>query len=154
MDCSMPGFLEFHNILQYAQTHVHCVCDAIQSSHPLSPPFPPAFKFSQALRSFSMSWLFASGDQSVGTSDSASVLPMNSQDWFLLGLTSLISLLTKGLSWIFSSTVVQKHEFFGTQSSLRSCSHILPWKTITLTRWPFVCTKWCLCFVICCLGLS
>ena len=67
--------------------------------------------------------LFASGGQSIGVS--ASVLPMNIQDWFPLGLTGWISLLSKGLSRVFSSTTVQKHQFFGIQLSLWSNSHIL-----------------------------
>ena len=68
--------------------------------------------------SFPMSWLFASGGQSIGASASASVLAMNIQGWFHLGLTSLISLQSKGLSRVFSSTAVWKHQFFGTQLSL------------------------------------
>ena len=91
--------------------------------------------------SFPTSWLFTSGDQSIGASTSASVLPMNIQDWFPLGLTSLISLLSKGLSRVFSSTTVRKHEFFSSQLSLCSNSHIHTWlleKTIALTIWIFV----------------
>ena len=65
--------------------------------------------------SFLMIWLFASGGQSIGTSASASVLPMNIQDWFPLRLTGLISLQSKGLSRVFSNTTVQKHKFFSTQ---------------------------------------
>ena len=65
--------------------------------------------------SFLMSWLFASGGQSIGASAWASVLPMNIQDWLPLGLTGLISLLSKGLSRVFPSTTVQKHQFFGAQ---------------------------------------
>ena len=64
--------------------------------------------------SFPMSWLFMSDDQSFGASASASVLPMNIQGWFPLGLTGLISLLSKGLSRVFSSTTVRKHQFFST----------------------------------------
>ena len=70
---------------------------------------------------------FASGGQSIGVSASASVLPMNIQDWFPLVLTDLISLQSKGLSRVFSSTIVQKHQFFGTQISLWSNSHIRTW---------------------------
>ena len=69
--------------------------------------------------SFQMSQFFASGGQSIGTSASASILPMNIQGWFPLGLTGLISLLSKGLSRIFSSTTVQKHQFFDAQLSFR-----------------------------------
>ena len=65
--------------------------------------------------SFPMSQFFASGGQSIGVSASASVLPVNIQDWFHLGLTGLISLLSKGLWRVFSNTTVQKHQFFGIQ---------------------------------------
>ena len=68
--------------------------------------------------SFQMSQFFASSGQSIGVSASASVLPMNIQDWFPLGWTSLISLQSKGLSKVFSNTTIQKHQFFGTQLSL------------------------------------
>ena len=77
-----------------------------------------------ASESFSMSRLFTSGGQSIGASASASVLPVNIQDWFPLGLTGLISLLSKGLSRIFSSTTIRKHHFFCMQPSLWSNSHI------------------------------
>ena len=80
-----------------------------------------------ASRSFPMSWLFASGGQRIGASASASVLPTNIQGWFPLGLTGLISLVSKGLSRVFSSTIVLKHIFFGTQPSLWSSSHIHTW---------------------------
>ena len=71
--------------------------------------------------SFPMSWLFTSGDQRIGASASASVLPMNIQGWFHLGLTALI-LQSKGLSRDFSNTTVQKHPFFGSQPYLWSNS--------------------------------
>ena len=74
-------------------------------------PFP-------ASGSFPKSWLFASGGKRIAALASASVLPMNIQNWFPLGLTGLISLLSKGLSRVFSSTTVQRQQFFGTQSSL------------------------------------
>ena len=80
--------------------------------------FPPS-------GSFPMSQPFASGGQSIGAS--ASILPINIQDWFPLGLAGLISLQSKGLSSIFSSTTVQKHQFFSTQVSLWSNSHIHTW---------------------------
>ena len=75
--------------------------------------------------SFPMSWLLTSGAQSIGAS--ASVLPMNIQGWFSLGLTDLISFLSNGLSRVFSSTTVCKHQFFGTQPSLWSNTHICTW---------------------------
>ena len=74
--------------------------------------------------SFQMSHLSASGGQSIGASASASVLPMNIQGLFTLGLTSLISLLSKELAKIFFNTMVKKHQFFSAQLSLRSNSHI------------------------------
>ena len=89
--------------------------------------------------SFPMSQFFASGGQSIGAS--ASVLPMDIQDWFPLGLMDLISLQSRGLSRVFSSTTDQKHHFFGIQPSLWSNSHIHPWlleKSIALTIQTFV----------------
>ena len=77
--------------------------------------------------SFPTCGLFVSGGQGFGTSASASVLPMNIQDWFPLGWTDWISLLSKGLSRVFPSTTVQKHQFFGFQPSLWSNSHICTW---------------------------
>ena len=68
-----------------------------------------------------------SGGQSTGASTSASVLPMNTQDWFPLGWTGWISLQAKGLSKVFSNTTVQKHQFFGAQLSLQSNFHIHTW---------------------------
>ena len=77
--------------------------------------------------SFPMSWLFTSGGHSIWASASASVLPMNIQGWFPLGLTGLIFLLSKRFSRVFSSTTVRKHQFFRTQSSLWSNSHFCTW---------------------------
>ena len=77
--------------------------------------------------SFLRSRLIASSGQSIGASVSASILPMNIQGWFPLGLTGLIPLLSEGLSRVFSSTPVQKHQFFGTQPSLWSNCHIHTW---------------------------
>ena len=90
-------------------------------------PFSSPLQSFPASGSFQMSQLFASGDQSIGVSASASVLPMNIQDWLPLGLTGWISLLSKGLSRVFSKTTIQKHQFFGTQLSLWSSSHIHTW---------------------------
>ena len=77
--------------------------------------------------SFQMSQFFASGGQSIGVSVSTSVLPMNTQDWFPLGWTGWISLQSKGFSRVFSNTIVHKHQFFCTQLSLWSSSHIHIW---------------------------
>ena len=86
IDCSVPGFPVPHQLPEPTQTHVHHVGDAIQPSHPLSSPSPPP-----SIRSFPVSQLFASGGQRTGISGSTSVLPMNVQDWFPLGLTGLFS---------------------------------------------------------------
>ena len=81
-------------------------------------PFSSCLQSFPAAGSFPMSQLFASGGQSIGVSASTSVLPMNTQDWSPLGWTGWISLQSKGLSRVFSSTTVQKHQFFGAQLSL------------------------------------
>ena len=90
-------------------------------------PFSSCLQSFPASGSFQMSRFFASGSQSIGVSASASVLPMNIQDWFPLGLTDWISLQSKGLSRVFSNTTVQKRQFFGAQLSLQSNSHIHTW---------------------------
>ena len=105
-----------HLLLELAQTHVHCVSDAIQPSHPLLSPPPPAFSLSQHQGFFQMSQFFASGGQNIGVP--VSVLPMTIHDWFPLGWTGWISLQSKGLSRVFSNTTVQKHQFFSVQFSL------------------------------------
>ena len=81
-------------------------------------PFSSCHQSFPASGSFQMNQLFASGSQSIGASASASVLPMNIQDWFPLGWTVWISLQSKGFSRVFSNTTVQKHQFFGAQPSL------------------------------------
>ena len=107
MDCSTPGFPVHLQILEFIQTHVHWIGDAIQPSRPLSSPsshlqyFPPS-------GSLQMSQFFASGGQSIGVSALAPVLPMNIQGWFPLGWTGWISLQSKRLSRVFFSTTVQK----------------------------------------------
>ena len=88
-------------------------------------PFSSCRQSLPASESFPMSQLFAWGGQSTGVS--ASVLPMNTQDWSPLGWTSWISLQSKGLSRVFSNTTVQKHQFFSTQLSSLSNSHIHKW---------------------------
>ena len=90
-------------------------------------PFSSRPQSFPASGSFPMSHFFASGGQSIGASASASVLPMNIHGWFPLEWTGLISLQSKGLPWVFSSTTFQKHQFFNTQPSLWSNSHIRIW---------------------------
>ena len=126
MDCSTPGFPVLHYLLEFAQTHVHWVGDNTQSLSSLT-PFSSCPQIFPTSESFPVSWLFISGGQSIRASVSTSVLPMNIQDWFPLGLTGLISLLSKELSRVFFSTTVQKHQFFGAQPSLWFNSHICTW---------------------------
>ena len=85
--------------------------------------------------SFQTNQFFTSGGQSTRVSASASVLPMNIQDWFPVGLTGLITLQSKGLSRVFSNTTVQKHQFFGAQFSLYSNAHIHTWPLETPNLW-------------------
>ena len=115
MDCSTPGLPVHHQLPELTQTHVHWVGDAIQLSHPLLSPSPSAFNLSQHHSLFQ--WVSSSQQvaKALGVSASASVLPMNIQDWFPLGWTGWISLQSKGLSRVFSNTTVQKHQFFGAQ---------------------------------------
>ena len=127
-DCSTPDFPEVvhHQLLELTQTHVHRVGDAIQPSHPLSSTFPSAFDLSQQ-QGLSKSPFSASGGQSIGASVSSSVVNIIWKEYS--GLISCrmegwISLLSKELSRVLSNTTVQKHQFFGTQLSLWSNSHI------------------------------
>ena len=113
-----------HQHPEFTQTHFYQVGDAIQPSHPLSSPSPPAPQSLPASESFPMSQLFTWGAQSFGVPASASVLPMNTQDWSPLGWTGWISLQSKGLSRVFSNTTVQKHQFFSAPLSSQSNSHI------------------------------
>ena len=140
MDCGMPAFPVYHQLPEPTQTHIYCIGDAIQPSHPVIPfsshlqPFP-------ASESFQMSQLFASGGQSIGVSASTSVPPMNTQDLSPLGWTGWISLQSKRL---FKS-LLQNHSskalilwcsaFFIVQLS-HPC--VTTGNTIALTRWSFV----------------
>ena len=117
MDCSTPGFPIHHQLPELAQSHVHRVGDAIQPSHPVI-PFCSCPQSYPASGSFPTNKFFTSCGQSIAVSASASVLPMNIQGWFPLGLTGWISLQSKALSRVFSNTTVQNHYFLGTQFSL------------------------------------
>ena len=139
LDCGMPGLPVQHQLPESAQIHVQQVGDAIQPSHPLSSPFPPAFNLS-ASGSFPMSQFFTSGGQSIRTSASASVLPMNVQDWFPLGLTGLISFQSKGLKSLLQhhtskASILQRSAFFTVQLSH---PYMTTGKTIALTWRTFV----------------
>ena len=119
-------------------------------------PFSSCLHSCPASGSFLMSRLFASGGQSIGTSASASVLLMNIQGWLPLGLTGLSTLPSKRLSRVFSITTVQKNQFFSAQPSLWSNSHIHTRLLEKPQLWlnGLFLAKWCLCFLIHCLGLS
>ena len=99
-------------------------------------PFSSCLQYFLASGSFQMSQFFASSSQSIGVSASASVFPMNTQDWFPLGWTGWISLQSKGLSGVFSDTTVQKNQFFSAQLSLCSNSHIHTWLLEKPYLWP------------------
>ena len=127
----------------YGLQHVRTPCPSptpgtYTNSCPLSPwchpiisssvvPFFSHLQSIPAPGSFQMSQLFASGGQSIGVSASTLVLPVNTQDWSPLGWTGWISLQSKGLSRVFSNTIVQKHQFFCAQLSLQSNSHNHTW---------------------------
>ena len=125
MNCSTPG-LPVHHQLRSPPKPMS-IESVMPSNHLiLCHPFllPSIFP---RIRVFQMSQLFASGGQSIGVSASTSVPPRNTQDWSPLGWTGWISLQSKGLSRVFSNTTVQKHQFFGSQLSSQSNSHILTW---------------------------
>ena len=126
-DCSIPGLPVHHQFLKLAQTHVDRVGDAIQTISSSVIIYLSRLQSFPASGSFQMSSFFTSGGQSIGVSASASVLPMNTQDWYPLGWTGWISFQSKGLLRVFSNTTVQKHQFFGAQLSLQSNSYIHTW---------------------------
>ena len=140
MDWSTPGFPVLHHLLELAQTHVHRVGDAIQPSRPLSSPSPPAFNLSQHLSNESALHIRRPEYCSFSF---RSVLPMNIQNWFPLGLTGLISLQSKGVSSrVFSNTthsskasILWRSTFFIVQLSH---SYVTTGKTMALTRETFV----------------
>ena len=131
------------SLLPHGLQHTRCPCPspaprAYSNSCPLCRWCHPTISssvvsFSSSLQSFPesgsfpMSCFFTSGGQSTEVSAPASVPLVNIQDWFPLGLTGWISLLSKGLSSVFSNTTIQKHQFFGAQLSLQSNSHIHTW---------------------------
>ena len=136
MNHSRPGLPVHHQLPEFTETQVHRISDAIQPSHTLSSPFFPAFKLSLLLI-FPTSGKDLLRSQfpfirwpkywSSSFSISLSNIHRKYSDWFLLQLTGLISLLSKGLSRVFSNTTVQKHQFFGAQPSSQSNSHIHIW---------------------------
>ena len=147
--------------LQHASLPCPSLCPGVSSNscalsqwyHPTtSSSVTPFSSYSQSFltsRSFPMSQLFfPSGGPNIGASPSMSVLPMNIQGWFPLELTGLISLLSEGLSRVFSRTTVWKHQFLGTPPSLWSNSHICTWLLEKEYLWIYgpLLAKWCLLF--------
>ena len=125
MNCSTPGLPVHHQLPEFTQTHAHWVGDAIQPSHPLLSPSPPALNLS--LHQGLFQWISSLHQVAKVLEFQLTVPPMNTQDWSRLGWTSWISSKSKGLSRVFSNTTVQTHQFFGAQTSLWSNSHIHTW---------------------------
>ena len=124
MDCKMPGLSVPHHLSKFAQS-LHQWChSAISSSDTLFSFCPLSFP---ASGTFPINQLFTSDNQNTGASASASVLSTSIQGWFPLRLTGLISLLSRGLLGVFSSTTVWRHQFFGILPSLPSSSHNHTW---------------------------
>ena len=122
----IPDFLIHHKLLEFANLISNK--SLISSNHLiLCHTLSSCFQSFPESEAFPMSLFFTSGDQSIGASASASVLPMNIQGWFHLGLTGFISLLFKGLSRVFFNTTIQKQQFFSAQLSSQSNSHIHTW---------------------------
>ena len=124
---SLPKFMSFASVMPFSHLILWSPLLFLPQSFPASDTFP-------------MSQLFASGDQNTGASASASVLPMSIQDWFPLRLTGLISLLSKGLSAVFSSTTVCRHQFFGAVFFTIQLSqlYVTTGETTALTLWILV----------------
>ena len=156
MDCSTPSFPVLHH-LPFPRACSNS-CPLSQWCHPtiLSSvlPFSSCLQYFPASGSFLMSQLFASGSQSIGASGSGLIIPTNIHGWFLLGLNDLISLLSKMLSRVFSSTTVWKHQYFSAQPSffflilkslILTCvpkheppSHLLPHNISLVHSWGWI----------------
>ena len=140
MNRSTPSFSVLHYLPEFVQTHVNCVADVIQPSHTLPPTFSSCPQSFTASGSSPVSWVFTSGGQNIGVSASAWVIPMNIQDWFPLGLTVLISLLSKGLlqdpqfecinssalSFLYGPTLIYIHAYCIMEMATHSST--LAWK--------------------------
>ena len=141
MGCSTPGFPVLHYLPEFVQTHVHWVSLPSNHLNLCGPPSPFALNLSQLQGLFQ--WVGSSYQVAkvLELQLQYSILPMNIQDWFPLGLTGLISLQSKGLLRVFSSTTVGKHQFLDTQPSFWFSSHNHTWlleKTIALIMQTFV----------------
>ena len=153
MDCSISGSSVLHylrNLCKFMSIELAMLPNYFTLCFPfcLLPSIFPS------IRVFSNESPLSISGQSTEASTSATVLPMNIQGWFHLGLIGLISLLSKWLSRVCSGTTVWKHQFFDTYS-LWSSSHTPTWPLEKLQLWLYasLLAKWCFCFLICCLGL-
>ena len=133
MDCSTSYLHVHHQLPELAQTHIRGVSVAIQPSHHVF-PFSSCLQSFLASGSFPMSQFFASGGQSIGVSASASVLPVNVQDWFPIGLTGLISLQSLLQPYSSKASILQHSAFFIVQLS---DPYMTTGKTIALSRQTF-----------------
>ena len=149
----MSAFPVLHHILELAQTYVHWIDDAIEPSHPLSPPSPPALSLFQHQGLFQR--VSSSHQVAKVASVSASVLPMNIKGWFPLDWLVWSLCYPRDLQQVFCSTTFWKHQFFGTQFSLWSNFHFHTRLLEKPKLWLFrpLSAKWCLWFLICCLRL-
>ena len=138
MECSTPGLPVHHQLPESIQTHVHCIGDAIQPSHPLFTPISVCPQSFSASGSFQWSQRFASGGQSIGVSASKSVPPMNTLGWFPLGWTGWISLQSTELSRVFSNIKSINPSVLSFLYSPTLTSIHDYWKTKALTRHTFV----------------
>ena len=136
---------------EFVEVHVNWVGDSICLI--LCHPFSFCLQFFLASGSFSVSWLFTSGGQSIGAS--AAVFPIHTKGWFPLGLIGFILLSRGWLSRGFLSTTVGKHQFFDAQPYGPTLTSVCDyWKNHSLDNTDLLLAKWCLCYLICCLGLS
>ena len=155
MDCSLPSFPVLHHLLEFSQTCVHRVSDAIQPSHPLNPLLPlpsifPSIRIFSSELALHIRWpKYWSFSFSISPSSEYSGLISFRIDWLDL-------LVSKGLSRVFSSTTIWKHQFFRAQPYLWSNYHIRIWLLEKPQLWIYrpLSAKWCLCFLILYLGLS
>ena len=155
MDWSTPGFPVLHHLpelLKFLSIELVMPSNHLILCRPLLllPPIFPSIRVFSNESALQIRW------PNYWSFNSASVLPMNSQGWFPLGLTGLISLLSKTLSRVLSSTTVQKNQFFSVQPSLWSNPHTCTWLLEKPPLWLYgpLSKKWWLCFLMHCLGLS
>ena len=155
MNCSTPDFPVHHQLPELAQTRVRQVRDALQPYYLLSSPSSPAFNLSQ--HQGLSEWISSLHQVANVLELQLQHHPSNEYSWLIsFRIDWFIFLQSKGLSRIFPSNTILKHQFFGTQPSLRSNSHIGTWLLEKPKFWlngPLL-AKWYLCFVICCLSLS